>query len=117
MKKKNKSGIFIALGIGAGLYFLLNRNKPTTTPVQFQNVPARPATKGESFNAWAKSIIDLYGYSSKLFQPGGPFYKIPTKDIIDIIDTPKGGGTYDDPTTGGSNGGILAGIVARNHSL
>lgn len=86
MKKSNKTtGLLVALGVGVALYFLLNRNKPNVNPRQFQNIPPRPSTKGEAFNQWVKAIIDLYGTSKGLFEPGGPFYKIPTKDIYDIV--------------------------------
>jgi len=86
MKKKNKTtGLIIAAGVAVALYFLLSRNRPRINPPQFQNIPPRPATKGEAFNQWVMSIIALYGQSKQLFEPGGPFYKIPTKDIIDIV--------------------------------
>jgi hypothetical protein len=86
MKKKNKTtGLLIALGVGAALFFLLSRNKPNVNPRQFQSIPPRPSTKGEAFNQWVMAIIGLYGSSKGLFEPGGPFYKIPTKDIYDIV--------------------------------
>jgi hypothetical protein len=84
-KKNTTTGLIIAAGVAALLYFLLNRNQPRINPPQFQNIPPRPSTKGEAFNQWVMSIIALYGQSKSLFEPGGPFYKIPTKDIYDIV--------------------------------
>jgi len=86
MKKSNKTtGLLVALGVGIALYLLLNRNKPNVNPRQFQNIPPRPSTKGEAFNQWVKAMINLYGNTKELFEPGGPFYKIPKKDIYDIV--------------------------------
>lgn len=90
MKGKQK-GLVIALVVGVGLYLLLNRRQPNIAPRQFQQVPARPNTKGEAFNQWVLAIIQLYGLSKDLFEPGGPFYKIPTKDIYDIVGVPDYG--------------------------
>lgn len=85
-KKKNKTtGLIIAAGVAAALYFLLNRNQPRRNPTQFQNIPPRPSTKGEAFNQWVMAMVGLYGVTKEMFQPGGIFYKIPTKDIYDIV--------------------------------
>ncbi len=84
-KKNTTTGLIIAGIVGIGLYFLLSRSQPRTAPQQFQNIPPRPSTKGEAFNQWVMAIIDLYGTSKSLFEPGGPFYKIPTKDIYDVV--------------------------------
>lgn len=87
-KKKNKTtGLILAGVVAIGLYFLLNRNQPRVNPKQFQNIPPRPSTKGEAFNQWVMAIINLYGNTKTLFEPGGPFYKIPTKDIYDVVGT------------------------------
>lgn len=85
MKKGKSTGLIVALLVGVGMYLLLNRNKPNVTPPQFQELPPRPNTKGEAFNQWVAAVIDLYGNSKKLFEPGGPFYRIPTKDIYDVV--------------------------------
>jgi hypothetical protein len=89
-KKKNKTtGLIVAIAVGAALYLFLNRNKPNINPRQFQQIPPRPSTKGEAFNQWALSIYQLYGVTKEMFQPGGIFYKIPKKDIYDVVGTPS----------------------------
>lgn len=85
MKKGKSTALIVALLVGGGLYLLLNRNRPMVNPQQFRQVPPRPNTKGEAFNQWVMAIIDLYGQSKELFEPGGPFYRIPTKDIYDVV--------------------------------
>ena len=85
MKKSKSTGLIVALLVGVGMYLVLNRNRPMVNPQPFRQVPPRPNTKGEAFNQWVMAMIDLYGQSKELFQPGGPFYKIPTKDIYDVV--------------------------------
>ena len=84
--KKGTTGLIVGLLVGVGLYLLLNRRAPASrVPPQYQNTPPRPAGKGEAFGQWVQAMIELYGQSKELFQPGGPFYRIPTKDIYDVV--------------------------------
>lgn len=89
MKKSKSTGLIVALAVGAALFFLLNRRQPNVNPKQFQQIPQRPSTKGEAFNQWVMSIVALYGLTKDMFEPGGIFYKIPTKDIYDVVGTPQ----------------------------
>lgn len=85
MKKNKTTGLLVALAVGVGLYFVISRNQPNIAPKQFQQIPPRPSTKGEAFNQWVMSIVALYGVTKDMFEPGGIFYKIPTKDIYDVV--------------------------------
>lgn len=85
MKKNKTTGLLVALAVGAALYLVLRRNQPNIAPRQFQQIPPRPSTKGEAFNQWVMAIVSLYGVTKDMFEPGGIFYKIPTKDIYDVV--------------------------------
>jgi hypothetical protein len=95
MKNKN---IFIALGLGVVAYFLLktkpvNQQRPGYMPIQ------EPPPRGSfAFQQWLNTILDAYGRSAWLFQPGGPFYKskiLNEKELNKILKEP----VYDLPST------------------
>lgn len=88
--KKDNTGTWILIGLG--VFLLLQQRQVTTYPPgqypyqNFPNIPQAPSTKGQAFQQWAQSIVNLYGNIKALWEPGGPFYKHRTDDIFDVID-------------------------------
>lgn len=95
MKSKN---ILIAAGLGLVAYLLLKpktTQRPATIPREYQTAPPRASA---AFQNWATTILQVYGQSKWLFEPGGPFYNnkiMNEKYLNDILKQP----IYDIPTT------------------
>lgn len=89
MKNKN---ILIVLGIGAVAYFLLKKRtstqRPAYVPQQYYQAPPRGTA---AFQNWANTLLQVYGQSKWLFEPGGPFYNNKITDqkyLNDVLKQP-----------------------------
>lgn len=88
MKSKN---ILIALGLGVAAYLLLKpktTQRPAYIPREYQNAPPRGSA---AFQNWATTILQVYGQSKWLFEPGGPFYNnkiISNQELSKVLNQP-----------------------------
>ena len=94
MSKKKKSSdatntLLKAAVIGLVAYLLLNRRQSYTSKpyTAFPEIPAQPVGTTAAFDTWVKSIMQIYGTTKQLWEPGGPFYKLP-KDLYDRVPNP-----------------------------
>lgn len=93
-----KNNILIALGIGVVAYLLLKpktTQRPTTIPREYYNAPPRGT---QAFQNWANTLLQVYGQSKWLFEPGGPFYNnklFNEQELNKVLNQP----IYDIPTT------------------
>ncbi len=94
---KNK-GILIALGVGVAAYLIFKpkiAQRPAVVPQQYYNAPPRGTI---AFQNWANTILQVYGQSKWLFEPGGPFYNnklLNEKELNKVLSQP----VYDLPKT------------------
>jgi hypothetical protein len=82
--KTNQIILILILGI---VLLSKPRKKASEPPPTYnpQTVPPMPPHKSPAWLLWVQGIIGVYGAVSWLWAPGGPFYKIPTKDIYDAV--------------------------------
>lgn len=88
MKNKN---ILIAAALGVAAYLLLRKRttqRPAYVPQQYYQAPPRGTA---AFQNWANTILQVYGQSKWLFEPGGPFYNNKITDqkyLNDVLKQP-----------------------------
>ena len=97
MAKKNNLVPFVLLGVAALLLF---QQKSSAAPPRAPYEPPKPQPQpGQSataiiaaLNAWTVAIVNLYGRSKWLFEPGGPFHGRSEEEINAILDLPPNAG-------------------------
>ena len=96
---KNKELRFLIVG-GLLAYVLLKRQRPQQTyPYHnYPQIPQAPPDRGQAFQNWVTAIVGAYGTVSQLWQPGGPFYRLPSEDIFDVLEQ-----SSNNPYTPGGN--------------
>ena len=86
---------------GAALwYFLKPKQQVIKIPASYNpnQVPQQPQQGTPQWQNWAAGIIAVYGAVAWLWQPGGPFYKVPTGNVYDALPNP-GQYNWDDPNS------------------
>lgn len=93
-QKRNKMGLYIVGGlvIAGGIFYFWQqqqqaRNRQIILEAMRQrNVPPAPINNTpQAISAWVNTIFSIYGNAKQLWEPGGPFYKVP-KDAQTILD-------------------------------
>lgn len=90
---KNKELGLIVLGFAA--IMLLQKKQHNAYPNYPQIPPQPPRNNAAAWQQWAQTIMQIYGTTSELFKPGGPFYQVPKSALQQAVDAPVS--TYNDP--------------------
>ncbi len=99
MKTRKLIGILL-IGGAAVWYLTKQRQQPIRIPANYNpnQVPPQPQTNTPAWQNWVNVVIATYGAVAWLWQPGGPFYKVPTSTVYDAIPNP-GQYNWNDPNS------------------
>jgi len=92
--KMDKKTLIILLGVAGLYYWDQNRQKNNFTNYRgpqywsdprYRGVSPPPDRRSQAWRDWVNSVVQIFGQAKSLWEPGGPFYKLPKGDIIDIV--------------------------------
>lgn len=100
--KLNGKTIGIAMIAGAALLYILKpKQQVIRIPASYnpnQVPPQPPQQNSPQWQNWVNLVIGTYGAVAWLWQPGGPFYKVPTGNVYDALPNP-GAYNWNDPNS------------------